>query len=1056
MNFTGRKARTLLALCSTAAVASGGVLVASPTQAATVGLTLYPTTTNVTTLDLGAGATWTGAVSADTDLMDATYAVKVTSAVTNLAIFLDSAPSGPAGNLYYNQGSVSDPAEHRDAWSTLAIGGTEFAALASDPKSVFLTADVPGTYTLHLADTIGTPGTDDDIVSPTITLNVKTPSTTAGATAWAPVVSAPSSTGIGAPIPAVVPLSGLTLVDGRGSSGGVGELNAKIATLVGLKFTTDSTTGLAADLSAPTNYTVPAKVTNSGARTIPVGVTKHASDAGQPVVSAAVFAATGDTDFTGGSIPLGTSASTVVTSNNVSAVDAAATDVVGSVKMNVGTGAVAVKTGTASVTYTATVTDSDTDKSGNIVYFTLVGTAGTLTTNGTTVDAVAGIYSAVTDATGVATLVVTSSDTTVGTTYTVAVGSNGHDAAPALLTATYANPAAASITITNTEASLYPPVTQTSVTLTGRLYDQFGAVFQPAVSETQQVAVQIPDGNAVGFATITNAAFSYTYTPAITPTVGQTINFRFVYDGTVNSDLGIISWSSSSQAASVTLTTPYANAADVNLSSSGTNGLAPGQAAGAWGNATGEVTGTVKDDSNAVMPYAPVAITGSEGVYFSTTAGGTGADLATSVTVVADASGNFDGAFAFFTKSGTATITATSGTATATQTVTTDVSADPYVVTVNDVTAAPGATVVVTGTIKDAFDNPVPGKKAELSLGTSTLGALGSNTVTTNSSGVFSTTFLAGANQSGTATLTATLYNAVGNAVLTANPTADAAWADTAGMTIADGVYQASSTVTVTPGGAALTLDAPASRVGSGSVTITGTAGANASVQIYAKATRPDAAFGWIKTVSANAEGAYTTTTMISVPTTFVAKTDGTVSSEDTTEMVVLTAPEWSMGGGMVTVSGTALPGTAVTIKKKQQGEADYTMVGTVSASELTGAFSHNLTVTKTTEFLAQTENVASEAVTTKLQSTVTLTLTALGNRQVRLSANGAPDVVGTLAFYEYKAGAWVLIRSLPTNSGGFATHLWTADTVGQKQVRVVYTAPGTYAGAAIGTVVVR
>ena len=165
-----------------------------------------------------------------------------------------------------------------------------------------------------------------------------------------------------------------------------------------------------------------------------------------------------------------------------------------------------------------------------------------------------------------------------------------------------------------------------------------------------------------------------------------------------------------------------------------------------------------------------------------------------------------------FTKPGAATITLTAGSITKTFDFTVTDAVDPYKVTVNTVAGAPGDVLIVTGTVSDGFGNPAGGRTVDLNTGTSTLGVLGNVAPTTNAAGVFSTTYTTGTNQSGTATLAATLRVAANNAAQTANATANAAWA-TAGVTIADGVYTASSKVTIAPDTVALNNMAPSGSV---------------------------------------------------------------------------------------------------------------------------------------------------------------------------------------------------------------------------------------------------
>ncbi len=179
----------------------------------------------------------------------------------------------------------------------------------------------------------------------------------------------------------------------------------------------------------------------------------------------------------------------------------------------------------------------------------------------------------------------------------------------------------------------------------------------------------------------------------------------------------------------------------------------PGQAVALttdFGDAAGQVTGTVYDSSNTALAYKSVTLTGSAGVYFSTSATPDANNpLVTSITTTTSSTGAISGVYAFFTKPGAGSITATSGSVHADAAFSTDESADGYSVTVNAAAGAPGDVLVLTGTVSDAFGFPAKGVTVDLSTGTSTLGALGATSVTTNAEGVWSTTYVTGTNQSG-------------------------------------------------------------------------------------------------------------------------------------------------------------------------------------------------------------------------------------------------------------------------------------------------------------------
>jgi Invasin, domain 3 len=931
MNLKRKKARIPIAALGVAALCSSGLGLVSSAAAAGA-LTLTPTTTSVTTLDIAAAKTATDVgtrFNLVQPLSNATFATRVTSTVSALQLQVESytAPTGVTTSnpfLYYAEmttGGTTGPAPiatdvggavgvpdsgpwiQLDADNATPPSATLTGSSSAATKDVFLAADVPGTYKFHFTDPGVQAGTDDDVVSPTITMTVldaygataAAGVTTATSDDWTPTISnSVPSAGIGAPLVGNVSLSDLTLVDSRGSSSSVGVLNNAVKSLVGIAFTGAGTSGATNTQTA---------VSAAGNRSLAAGATTTSGT----LTTSAVFDYDGN-GVTATARALGTPATTTINGNGVSVVVLDAKDVTGSV-MEAG-GAVAVKTGTAAVSYTATVTDSDSDKSGNVVNFTLGGAdVATLTTNGTTVDSTNHIFSAVTDSTGVATLIVTSSKTTAGTTYTVDASSNAHSGSQ--LVALYADPVADSIESTNTDAELTPTAASgVSVTLKGKLLDQFGAAFTPSSSGTQTVTVTVPPGvTTICNAVITGGTFSCTYTPATAPTAGTSTNYRYAYTGGLVYN-GTINWASTTAAASITLTTPSATVTNANLSdstalvvgqSTGSTGTTGGVDADDFGSATGQVTGTVYDASHNPLAFKSVTLSGGDGVYFSTSNNpttGTDDDLNKTLTVVTNASGVFGGGYAFFTKAGTVKVTATSGTAVANSSVTTDTSGDPYKVTVNDVTGEPGATLIITGTLMDAFENPVPGYSVNLSIGTSTLGAFGNNSPTTNAAGVFSTTFTSGSNQSGTADLTATIPG------MTTNPTAITAYSTDAGLTVPHGEYM--DTASITLEALKLTLNSTAKVIGDGSTSLTGSFSPNTGVDIYSKPSGADS-YTLMDSVQTDDQGDFGGSYGIKKTTLFLAKANGLSSATTKTEVwskVVLTGTSKSHNRATLSANG--------------------------------------------------------------------------------------------------------------------------------------------------------
>jgi hypothetical protein len=786
---------------------------------------------------------------------------------------------------------------------------------SSDP--IYLAATQPGTYTVQFyKDRNGNSTYDStqDDATPVFTLDVKDVNTTTGDAAddLSPSLSVVASTDQGQAITPTV-TTGLTTVDTRGVNGSsVGVLGTKIASASQIKFE-GAVAGVDAvyapgSFNGTSVYLTSAASSGSGTETTTFAIGSGITRTGTTVFSASTVTRPVLEDVT---------------------------NVAGSVKDAAGAIArvVHVKPGVAAVTYKAT-----TEAAGPVVvagarvYFTL--TTGTnspaLTADGTLISSgsTTKVYAATTGSDGIATLVVTSGTTTNGTTYKVDF-SSGNQVGDQL-TATYETPAASSIDITNSQASLLVTPGQTA-TLTGRLLDQFDGAYTPTGTAPLQVAVRMPaGGTTVGQAAFSGNAFSYTYTPSTTPTAGSSTSWDFNYDpGTLNLDGtdSTINWASATNPSAVTITSPLSTSTPTQEKGSAT--IVAGT----------NITGLVQDGTNAAMPYKLVTLTGSEGVYFSTVASPTTAatdDLATTLTVATNGAGVYN-AYAFFTKAGTSTVTVASGT-TATQHVDVAVTqnADPYQVIAVDTAVGTGSTSVVTGRVKNAWGFPVSGATVNLSLGSSTAAALGNSTVTTSADGVWSTTVTGSNGDGGEATLTATVNGD------TANRTANAAWLDNAGLTIAHGEYQDQATITVDPTINQTTVSVPASHA-AGAVQVTGKAKPNSTVEIYSKPTGTQLAYALVGVAAANANGDWSDTEYLTRTTTFYAKTS--VSSSAPVTVVVtnpanrasVKASAKAMGKGVVKVSVNGAPNRKGTITIYVNGSKVRTMTsnaagdGTVS-----------------------------------------------------------------------------------------------------------------------------
>jgi hypothetical protein len=112
-------------------------------------------------------------------LANATFATRVTTTTpSNAALVFDTytAPASgaltPTPTLLYKDQATATSTGPTTGWVPLVATGTG-ANVTNGSNNVFLTANVPGTYTFHFANDNGTPNaTGDDIVSDTMTMTV--------------------------------------------------------------------------------------------------------------------------------------------------------------------------------------------------------------------------------------------------------------------------------------------------------------------------------------------------------------------------------------------------------------------------------------------------------------------------------------------------------------------------------------------------------------------------------------------------------------------------------------------------------------------------------------------------------------------------------------------------------------------------------------------------------------------------------------------------------------------------------------------------------------------
>ncbi len=860
--------------------AAGSGAPQNATFAAIAGVTTADATagSKAVTLDAAPTSTITGDLVLIGTGASAFYARVASGGTTANIILADPAPATFTGTDIKTAGS----AVTHSAFTTATSAAPEQIAGYSSGDNLYFGSNTEGTYTLQAFQDTNGDGiyqANLDSTTPTFTVNVKkpedsftldTPATVAGGTkqAKAKATTTLSTEDIRGGSPStlgtnIAAQTSFTLADS--GSGGTGVTGLNTSPVAGQFSTAD---GIFAYLSGGVN---------------------GATALGQGITTPNAFTTT----LKYGVTTVGSARSTSITSNGVATLtNVVAADQTDNVDIPVA-GTIKVRPGTAAVTYTATAKDNASTPAavaGATVTFTLTAGSGIaltdLTANGAAVPA-SGEVNVTTGTDGTAKLVVSSAKTANGNAYTVDASSGTATSSPSLSVA-YQTAAVDTVKITSTSAELTPAVGTASVTVKGKLIDQYGKDFQPPSSDSQQVAVS---GAATGNVVPTAGAFSYTFTPTTPPTAGTTQTLTFTYGAkTANA---VINWASSAAAATVTLSAPADKATGLALQ----NVSGPGSGIA--------VTGTVLDSTNAGLAYKGVKLSGDDGVWFAT-ASTPDADhpLSATLDTVASNSGALQGAYVFFTKSGDHKVTATAGTATATSNVTANapVATAGWNVTVNDVNGAPGSTLILTGKVTDVFGNPVSGAVVSLNADPSTVGALGSTTVTTNAAGVFSTTFVTGTNSSGDVKVTAEITNNGGTL------TPAAAW-KTAGVTLKDAVDKVTGAVTVAA--TKLTLSATAKVVAGGSggtAKLSGKYLPDTSVDIWSKESG-EKTYSLMDSVMTDGEGEWGISTKVARSTYFLAKANGLSSPSDVTEVwsaVSLTAK--ALGKGKVQLSANGDP----------------------------------------------------------------------------------------------------------------------------------------------------
>jgi hypothetical protein len=859
-------------------------------------------------------------------LLQPSFGLRVTNSVSSpVWVKLISAPSDTA-RLWIDDtaSSTAVPAGGSDKLFAMTVGGTDGSSntatqihkLNGQNDRVYLAPGAAGAYTVQLFEDVDNSGslTDADNTSSIVTLNARhvASASTAATTpsTWRPTVSAPSIAPLTQTVTTSVDLSDVTLTDTRGS----GAIGTALANLIGIGWT-----------GASAGHPQAAAGVASFSGTTAYKTSGTATTASEAVTSFATF------DLNGGGTwdaygsetndaVLGTS-STTVSPDNASAITLEEIDEPG--KVDYYNSQVVIKGGQAVAQYKATATSGGTGVDRKSVVFTLQPSLGTstssltcstsltdLTTDGTLLTSWgSGVkqYQVLTNGSGVATLSVRSSDTTAGCPgYSVTAAVGHTSAVSGVLNAKYVVAAPVALDIANTTGELLPALGTSKVTLKASLVDQFGVSVAPPGTATQQAGLTV--GSTTANVAWNGSAFSYEYVPATVPTAASTTPFTWTYSGaSVAPKSGNITWVNSAVAGDVALNTPTDGGSNVHLSSS--IALAPGQGSitlrnavagttttsvSSFGEPAGQVTGIVTGTSGGVLAYKKVTLAGSDGVYFSTSSTGAAA-FSKTLDVVTNASGQFSGAYAFFTKAGTAKVTATADTKTGTSTVTTDYSQEPYIVSVNDAFGTPGSAITVSGKVVDVFGNAVRLNKVDVAVSPSGSGSITSGYTggyaTTDNDGVWSVQFTPSGGIKQDFTVTATMYSKTAS-LLSSNPQASTSWKDVAGVSgLLGGQFEDTAKLTVGP----IILSGPTSREGSGFVRLIGVANPNTSVEIYGRVNGSSAGLVLVDTVMSDSKGDFQSSEYVTGTTLFVAKASSQYSPSVT---VLVTGHQSENGGG--------------------------------------------------------------------------------------------------------------------------------------------------------------
>ena len=268
MQSTTRR-KSLIAGIAAVAIAGGALIATQMTSSAASAITITPNITTATSLNYAKATN--GGTTLPQALANSTLCLRVPESRKIRGLRLDYLaytepvdvdPSALPGyaRLTYRQVNSNSATVPAAGWRALdlPVAGSPApvntgSVLRANGRNVCLSATAPGDYRVQFVDPGESAGTDDDVRSTAVTITVRDAyraTFSALSDDWKPgLVSSPGTIAVGGSATGKLS-TGLTQIDARGSSGGVGVLQEATARLLALRFaSTDGGDALDQDLN---------------------------------------------------------------------------------------------------------------------------------------------------------------------------------------------------------------------------------------------------------------------------------------------------------------------------------------------------------------------------------------------------------------------------------------------------------------------------------------------------------------------------------------------------------------------------------------------------------------------------------------------------------------------------------------------------------------------------------------------------------------------------------------------------------------------------------------